>query len=153
MSELVRKFIEALNRLEDSGEVEPLASLFTDEATVANPLVAHEGQGHEAARAFWLAYRDAFETVRSEFRHIADHEGVAFMEWVSLGTTRNGPFRYGGVSVIEHHDGRIAAFRSYFDPTHLHEKGETRKHIGHDSPLVAADKDGAEDRAANGGYQ
>ncbi len=154
MSSMVRTFIEALNRLEDTGDADPITALFKDEATVSNPLVLHEGQGREAARAFWLAYREAFQSIRSEFRHIIDSDGVAFLEWVSIGATREGPFRYGGVSVIEHREGKITGFRSYFDPAHLHaHDGETRRHVGHESPLVAAQKDDAEDRAKNGGYQ
>ena len=42
---MVRSFIEASKRLEYAGEADPMADLFSEDATVSNPLVLHDGQG------------------------------------------------------------------------------------------------------------
>jgi NAD(P)-dependent dehydrogenase (short-subunit alcohol dehydrogenase family) len=113
---LTQSFIDALRYLEETGDTARIVSLFASDAEIANPLVKHEAGGPEAAERFWRSYRGAFETIRSEFRNLGESGGTAFLEWVSEGVGPDGPFRYGGVSVIEHDGGSIRAFRSYFDP-------------------------------------
>jgi NAD(P)-dependent dehydrogenase (short-subunit alcohol dehydrogenase family) len=113
---LSQSFIEALRYLEDTGETARIVSLFASDAEIANPLVKHEAGGPEAAQRFWRSYRGAFKTIRSEFRTVREADGISFLEWVSEGVGPDGAFRYGGVSVIEHHGASIRAFRSYFDP-------------------------------------
>jgi len=112
-------FIAALHTLEDSRDAGPIAALFTSDADTSNPLVKHAGEGKQGAEAFWTGYRSAFETIHSEFRNIVEDGDVAILEWVSEGTSKEGPVRYGGTSVIEHGDGGITAFRAYFDPTQV----------------------------------
>ena len=112
-------FIQALYRLEHEREVEPIASLFAPDADVSNPLVKHAHEGEGGAAAFWTGYRAAFETIHSEFRNIVEDDKASLLEWVSEGTSKNGPFRYGGVSVIEWGEGGITGFRAYFDPTQV----------------------------------
>lgn len=113
MSEQTDQFIEALRRLEENGDPEPIAALFASDAKVSNPLVEHEGEG--GAREFWAKYRAAFEAIRSEFRHVVEADGVAMLEWTSEGQAGGASVRYGGVSVLEHGESGIAAFRTYFD--------------------------------------
>lgn len=115
MSKKTEEFIEALHRLEDGGDAGPIAALFAEDADVANPLVAHRQEGEEGALSFWRSYREAFETIRSEFRNIVEEDGVAMLEWVSEGRADGGAVRYGGVSVLEHGEDGIKAFRTYFD--------------------------------------
>lgn len=112
-------FIQALYRLESDREVEPIASLFAPDADVSNPLVKHAGEGEGGAAAFWTSYRSAFETVHSEFRNIVEDDRASLLEWVSQGTSKSGPFRYGGVSVVEWGNGKVTAFRTYFDPAQV----------------------------------
>jgi len=112
-------FIAALHTLEDGRDVGPIAALFAQGADTSNPLVKHGGEGKQGAEAFWTSYRAAFETIRSEFRNIVEDDKVAILEWVSEGTSKEGPVRYGGVSVIEYGDGGITGFRAYFDPAQV----------------------------------
>lgn len=112
-------FITALHTLEESRDAGPISALFAFDADTSNPLVKHSGEGKQGAEAFWTGYRSAFETIRSEFRNIVEDEHVAILEWVSEGTSKEGPVRYGGTSVIEHGDDGITAFRAYFDPTQV----------------------------------
>lgn len=113
MSKKTKKFIEALHGLEEGGDAGPIAALFEKDAEISNPLVAQ--QGEDGALSFWRSYREAFETIRSEFRNIVEEDGVAMLEWVSEGRADGGPVRYGGVSVLEHGPDGIKTFRTYFD--------------------------------------
>lgn len=119
MAAPAQTFIDALHRLEDDRDVGPIAELFADGADVSNPLVKHDGEGQQGAEAFWTSYRDAFDTVRSEFRNIVDQDDLSILEWTSEGRMNGAEVRYGGVSILEHGDGGITAFRTYFDPTPL----------------------------------
>lgn len=119
MSEKTDAFIEALRRLEEGGDARPIAELFADDADVSNPLVYHKGEGGQGALAFWTSYREAFASIRSEFRHVVEQDGVAMLEWTSEGQADGGAVRYGGVSVLEHGEAGIKAFRTYFDSRHV----------------------------------
>ena len=46
-------------------------------------------------------------------------DDAVILEWVSSGESKEGPFRYGGTSVIEYGEGGITAFRAYFDPAQV----------------------------------
>ena len=112
-------FIAALYRLEDDRDVGPIAALYAADADISNPLVKHAGEGKPGAEAFWTQYRAAFETIHSDFRNIVEDDKSAILEWVSSGESKEGPFRYGGTSVIEYGEGGITAFRAYFDPAQV----------------------------------
>lgn len=119
MSDKTDAFIEALHRLEEGGDAQPIAGLFAGNADVSSPLVEHKGEGAQGALAFWTSYREAFASIRSEFRNIVEQGGVAMLEWTSEGEANGGAVRYGGVSVLEHGEGGITAFRTYFDSRHV----------------------------------
>ncbi|WP_437812189.1 nuclear transport factor 2 family protein [Sorangium sp. So ce1078] len=114
------EFIEALCRIEESGDVEPMARLFAPDAELRNPTIARPLRGQDGARDFWRSYRKTFGEVRSEFRCIASSDRASLLEWKSHGTLSSGAvFSYDGVSVIEHPAGLITRFRAYFDPRAL----------------------------------
>lgn len=119
MSQLTDQFVDALQTLESSREIEGLAALFSDDAEIASPMVHHQSGGANAAGAFWTHYRDAFDDIRSTFKTVRDIDGVSFLEWRSEGSLDGQSFAYDGVSVLEETDGKITAFRTYFDTRHL----------------------------------
>src|SRR5689334_21410031 len=83
-----RAFIDALERLEHTRDVEPIVALFDPHAELLNPTDARRGMhGVEGARAFWLAYRASFDAIRSDFRHVLEQDDVAVLEWMSTGRT------------------------------------------------------------------
>jgi ketosteroid isomerase-like protein len=127
-----RAFIDALERLEHTGDVEPIVSLFDPHAEIANPAdERRERHGVEGAREFWSAYRGAFEAVRSEFRNIVDGGDVAILEWTSTGRTVNGVnVAYPGTSVLEFTGDRIRRFRAYFDPADLEGRHDPHGEVG-----------------------
>ncbi|WP_275783732.1 nuclear transport factor 2 family protein [Pararhizobium gei] len=123
MTQLTEAFIDALHRLEDSGNVDVIASLFSDDAELSNPLVKHDASEADGPRRFWKSYIEAFQDIESEFVNVLENEDVAALEWRSEGVIDGAAVRYGGVSVIESADGKITAFRAYFDPRKLVARG------------------------------
>lgn len=119
MSSLAQDFVDALAKLEQSGDTGAILALFDQNASVSNPVVADQKNGGDGAERFWRDYRGSFDEIRSEFRHVTSQDGTSFLEWQSSGKIDGKPFSYDGVSVLEEKDGRITAFRSYFDPAKL----------------------------------
>jgi hypothetical protein len=114
------EFIEALRRIEESGDVEPMARLFAPDAELSNSTISRPLHGPDGARNFWRSYRQTFVEVRSEFRCIVESDEAAILEWTSRGKLVNGgEFSYDGVSVIEYPAGAIRRFKAYFDPRAL----------------------------------
>ncbi|SER49295.1 nuclear transport factor 2 family protein [Rhizobium sp. NFR03] len=119
MTALADTFISALHRLESDRDIDTIANLFANDASVSNPLVSYDDGGVDAAKTFWSHYRDAFDEISSEFRAVTDTDGVAFLEWRSRGSVDGEAFDYGGVSVLEEADGKISSFRTYFDSAQI----------------------------------
>jgi len=142
----VTAFIDALHRLEQSSDAEPISSLFAEDAYLSNPLVEHVAGEDNPAWAFWTSYREAFEKVESVFRNIGEGEGAALLEWTSEATVNGRSFVYDGVSVLEFGDDKIVAFRAYFDPTLLtigtdgRDRPESTVAKGQDTQLGAAEQ-------------
>ncbi len=114
----VRRFVEALGRLEAGRELEPIVGLFSEDCEVGNVVSPGKFRGREGAREFWGAkYRDTFGEVRSTFRNIsATDGGGAVLEWTTEGTANDGTaVSYDGVSILEIDGGLIRRFRAYFD--------------------------------------
>jgi ketosteroid isomerase-like protein len=119
MSSLAQDFVDALAKLEESGDAAEILALFDPNASVSNPVVADQKNGGDSAERFWRDYRGSFDEIRSQFRHVTSQDNTSFLEWQSSGKIDGQPFSYDGVSVLEEKDGRIVAFRSYFDPAKL----------------------------------
>lgn len=115
MNDNTRAFIDALTRLEQSGDADAIAGFFAEGADVSDPMVKHSAEGEPGARAFWTRYREAFDEIRSEFRNVVEDGNVAMLEWTSEGSSDGAPVRYGGVSVLEHGRDGIRAFRASFN--------------------------------------
>lgn len=77
----------------------------------------------DAPRPFWKSYIEAFQDIESEFVNVLENDDVAVLEWRSEGVIEGSAVSYGGVSVIESVDGKITAFRAYFDPRKLVARG------------------------------
>ena len=116
MHDLAERFVNALDRLHRDRDVEPLVDLFDDDATLDKAGLPHGQHGKDGAQSFWQRYRDVFGDIDAEFRHRVTEDDVAFLEWTSEGTLRDGAaFRYGGVSVLEAKGDKIITFRTYYD--------------------------------------
>jgi ketosteroid isomerase-like protein len=116
MPELTERFIDALNRLHTDRDVEPLASLFSEDATLSKLGDHNEAHGPDGARTFWGDYRAVFDDIEATFTHTTSGDGSVALEWVSSGSLSGGhPFSYAGVSVIEGDGEQIHGFRTYYD--------------------------------------
>ena len=120
MNTTVERFVAALARVEQRGEVEEMVALFTENAELSNTASDHVFRGVEGARAFWRAYRGTFGEVRSTFHSKVESDGRAFLEWTTVATGAGGvALKYDGVTVLEVEGDRVRGFRAYFDPRHL----------------------------------
>jgi ketosteroid isomerase-like protein len=116
MKDMTHRFVTALDELHHHRDVDGLVDLFGDDATLDKAGVPHGERGKDGARAFWEQYRDVFDAIDASFRHRVDGDDIAFLEWTSEGTLRDGTkFSYDGVSVLESHSDTIDAFRTYYD--------------------------------------
>ena len=124
MSEQVAKqFIEALEKLELSRDVESIVAVFAEQCEVGNIIAPEKFQGREGAREFWTKYRDTFGEVHSTFRNIITTDGRAALEWTTAGTAANGePINYEGVSILEIEADKVTRFQAYFDAGKLGEQ-------------------------------
>ncbi|MGZ8457483.1 MAG: nuclear transport factor 2 family protein [Gemmatirosa sp.] len=115
------RFVAALRRVEDEGDVDAMVALYADDAVLRSPTERASHTGAEGARRFWTAYRQSFETVRSRFHAVLESDTRIMLEWTSdCRTAAGADTSYSGVSCIETRDGAIVRFHTYFDPAQLH---------------------------------
>jgi limonene-1,2-epoxide hydrolase len=113
----LRRFLEALERLEMHRELAAIVRCFARDAELSR-LGREAERGRDGAHRFWAEYRQSFGDLRSRFLRISEEGPVKVLEWRSEGTLPQGaPIVYAGVSLVEF-DGaseRIVRFRTYFD--------------------------------------
>jgi ketosteroid isomerase-like protein len=115
--ERARRFVDALLKLEESGDLESLVSLFAEDAQVSNVASRRVLSGIDGARQFWTEYKTMLARVRSTFRNMIESGDRVALEWETQGTAHNGAaVNYEGVSIIEWDGDRIRRFYAYFDP-------------------------------------
>ena len=61
--EVADRFIEALWRLEEDRDVEPLIEVHAEDCRVGNVAVPRTFDGHEGLREFWTSYRNTFDEI------------------------------------------------------------------------------------------
>lgn len=116
-TERAQRFVDALAKLEESGDLEPLVSLFGEDAQVSNVATRRVFSGRDGARQFWREYKAMLARVRSTFRNMIEAADRVALEWETQGTAHNGAaVSYEGVSIIEWDGDRIRRFYAYFDP-------------------------------------
>lgn len=116
-----QRFIQALHKLEESGDAKDVVQLFAPDAKVDNTAAAEE-QGAQGVEQFWRRYRETFKDIHSEFRSVIEQGNHVALEWTSTGSLSGGhQFKYDGVSILETDGERIKRFHGYFDPSALAE--------------------------------
>ncbi|MGI8643759.1 MAG: nuclear transport factor 2 family protein [Thermomicrobiales bacterium] len=115
-----RKFIDALWKLEEANEIDPLVALFADSCEVGNVVAPRTFEGKEGAHAFWRTYRETLGDVKSEFRNVIATGDRVALEWTTTGANAEGKrIDYDGVSILEVEGEQIVRFWAYFDPAKL----------------------------------
>lgn len=115
-SETASRFMQTLQQVENTSDVEPLVAMFAAEAELVNLAMTEPLTGQDGARRFWQKYLSVFERIHSEFTNVVESDRTAVLEWLSEGTLSNGEsVKYRGVSVIETDNGQVQRFRTYYD--------------------------------------
>lgn len=133
------EFVTALRRVEEDGDLEPMAALYADDAALQTPTEHERDVGPAGARRFWGAYRHSFLSIQSRFRGVLESDARIMLEWTSVCRTAAGvETSYDGVSVVETRDGRIVRFAAYFDPSQLtaHPALETSMRATGNAPMA-----------------
>jgi ketosteroid isomerase-like protein len=116
-TERAQRFVDALAKLEESGELEALVALFAEDAQLSNVASRRVFSGPEGVRQFWRDYKGMLAQVRSTFRNMIESADRVALEWETQGTAQNGAaVSYEGVSIIEWDGDKIRRFYAYFDP-------------------------------------
>jgi|SRR5947209_751900 len=116
MQAITEKFMTALADLHRDRESGPLIDLFAEDAELSKVGMPHAEHGKQGAREFWERYRDVFDDIEATFQRVVSEDRIAFLEWTSQGSLRDGTdFRYQGVSVLEAEGDLIDGFRTYYD--------------------------------------
>jgi hypothetical protein len=117
--EVADNFVEALWKLEEDEDVEPLVEIHTEDCEVGNVSLPRTFGGHEGLREFWTSYRSTFGEMKSEFRNVIAAEDRAALEWTTHGTSNGNAVSYDGVSILELEGGKVRRFMAYFDSRDL----------------------------------
>lgn len=108
-------FMAALHNAESSKDPAELVALHAGDVTLHN-LTQKTWTGMDGAKEFWDRYLGDFAEIHSEFTHHHESGGLGVMEWNATGKLNNGDdISYQGVSIIEIVDGKVGAFRTYYD--------------------------------------
>ena len=110
-------FADALQRLEQDGDVDAFVELFADDVALIRPEPGNGGEGPDGARTFWTDYLGQFEQIRSTFSRVEQDGALGELEWVGEGALRTGrSVSYAGVSLLTFDDaGKVTRFATYYD--------------------------------------
>ena len=115
-TELAERFMQTLQQIEDTGDVEPLVALFTEDAELSNLALTEPLKGQDGARRFWQKYLSVFERIHSKFHNVIEGDRTIVLEWNSEGALSSGEaINYQGISVLEIDNGQVQHFRTYYD--------------------------------------
>ncbi|MCU0570098.1 MAG: nuclear transport factor 2 family protein [Oculatellaceae cyanobacterium Prado106] len=113
---LAERFMQLLQQMEATQAVEPLVSLFAEDADVINLAMSKPLRGQQQIRQFWQNYLSVFDRIQSRFTHVAEGKDTITLEWISEGALASGePFSYRGVSILETKQSQVQHFRTYYD--------------------------------------
>jgi steroid delta-isomerase-like uncharacterized protein len=117
--EVAEQFKEALWKVEEDQDLEPMMDVLSEDCEVGNVTVPETFHGQDEAREFWTQYRKTFDEMKSTFRNIFAEDGRAALEWTTEGTEEGDTVSYEGVSILEIEDDKVKRFMAYFDPSYL----------------------------------
>jgi steroid delta-isomerase-like uncharacterized protein len=117
--EIADRFVDALWKLEEERDLEPLVEVHSDDCVVGNVAVSETFEGREGLREFWTAYRNTFGEMKSEFRNVIVDESRVALEWTTEGTSDGDTVTYAGVSILETDGEKVRRFMAYFDTHRL----------------------------------
>lgn len=108
--QVVRDFCAAWARK----DIDELLSFFTDDAIYHN-IPTDPAQGHDAIRSVMMLFVPMSKTIDFRIDHLATNGDLVFTERVDTFELEKGAISLPVTGVFEIRDGRIAAWRDYFD--------------------------------------
>lgn len=115
-SELVGRFMSAVQAFERSGEPAVLLTLFDEDCEAVVMGRTEPARGLREVEAFWRDYLSGFRGVQTGFTHVVEGDGGAVLEWVARGALASGePVQLKGVTVLELEQGKVRRLRGYHD--------------------------------------
>ncbi len=108
--EIIRRFCAAWA----AGDIDKLVDFFTDDAVYHN-IPLQPVQGKDAIRGIFQVFTAPFERAEWEIRHIAAAGDVVLTERVDRYARPERPVELPVMGAFEMRDGKIAAWRDYFD--------------------------------------
>jgi ketosteroid isomerase-like protein len=120
---LAYRFIEALDALEQRGNIERMLDIFAEACEIGNALHPEQFHGKTGALEYWKSYRTTFRDMHSTIRNIIVGDDSIALEWTACAVDGAGnEFRHDGVSVLDVRGKEITRFRNYFDTKKLAER-------------------------------
>lgn len=108
--QIVRDFCAAWERR----DIDELLGFFTDDAIYHN-IPTDPAQGHDAIRAVMMLFVPIAKGIGFKITHLAANDDVVFTERVDSFVLDKGTISLPVAGVFEIRDGKIAAWRDYFD--------------------------------------
>jgi len=108
--QIVRDFCTAWERR----DIDELLGFFTDDAIYHN-IPTDPAQGHDAIRGVLMLFVPLSKTIEFRIDHLASDGDVVHTERVDTFTLEKGTISIPVAGVFEVRDGKIAAWRDYFD--------------------------------------
>ncbi len=119
-SDVTRRFIAALRTVEQRGDTDMMAQLFTQDAVLLSIDGHGPRLGPDGAVALFTNYRQQFDTVNTTFTQITEGNGHAALDWSTNATQGGGhPVHYTGITVIDLTADTITGFRTCYDSAAL----------------------------------
>jgi limonene-1,2-epoxide hydrolase len=109
--DVVRRFCEAFSRR----DIEELLAYFTPDAIYHN-IPFPPAQGIQAIRDTFELFVPGSPSIEFELINVAAHGSVVFTERIDRMSVNGNPVELPVAGVFEIEDGRIKAWRDYFDP-------------------------------------
>ncbi|WP_336923273.1 nuclear transport factor 2 family protein [Aquipuribacter sp. SD81] len=121
--ETTRRFIAALRKVEQDGDLDGLAGLFTDDAEVLSIDGHGPRQGQDGIRELFREYVGQFDRLSTTFTQVTEGENRSALEWTTDAVRPGGhEVTYTGVTVIDRDGERCTGFRTIYDSARLMQK-------------------------------
>jgi hypothetical protein len=132
-AKLIKRFIDALHKTEQSRDTRQMVDLFSDNCEISNVAIKPM-RGKKGVEHFWTDYCSTFKDVKTTFTRVSESEGKGILEWVSEGVLQSGrPIVYEGVTLLEWDGDHILRFKAYHDSAaFLKEGGKHADAVSHD---------------------
>ena len=118
--ETTRRFIAGLRKLEQDGNLDALADLFTEDAEVKSIDGHGPRTGPDGIRELFGEYLKQFDRISTTFTQVTEGENHAALEWSSDATLPGGhDITYTGITVIDLDGESVSGFRTCYDSAAL----------------------------------